>query len=368
MKKMVSFIVAGICAIILIFLFSNVQLGIVQKPAEKLKLTYGGEDFSWDDFSTRFPKLHVLDREEGIVGFSYDEVGLKGYTPLQNMRRLMGQIYGYPGIYKIQTFPEVPGFSWEQYGQGMLTALKGYAKGDFGIVIGKTSQTQKPLVNEIGPMFGRTLPYFLSALFAAFTLGIALALLATMIKRFGRFLDGVHKSLMALPDFLVITIVITFAIFISKFTTQRLILIMQIGDEIPFLIPFVTIILLPCIMVYGTIRAALLREMSKPYIVAAMAKGLSKRAIVLRHALRNVMEDLMSVLPRATTAATGSMIIVEAGCAILGIGGYMTNPYFSSEAALPIICLQLALFALAMQVVFMLLRKRLVITTREASA
>ena len=72
-------------------------------------------------------------------------------------------------------------------------------------------------------------------------------------------------------------------------------------------------------------RSSLLEVMGQDYIRTARAKGLSEFQVVFRHALRNALIPVITVLgPTIANLMTGSFVI-EKIFAIPGLGGYMVN-------------------------------------------
>jgi oligopeptide transport system permease protein len=93
----------------------------------------------------------------------------------------------------------------------------------------------------------------------------------------GRLLDLVHALLSGLPDFLLIILIQLVSIYLTRLTGSNVILVAHYGDNIPFTIPFLTIALIPGVLIYGTLRLAIEREMTQDYITTALTKGLSRR-------------------------------------------------------------------------------------------
>jgi len=356
MKKALRNAIAILFAFVVIFLLVNVKLGFVYKEPQRLQVLYK-PPLSIEKILDRIPQLQLEDQEKGIFkvdGISATDAKIKVDTMI--------------GIMRSHIIPDPPDFSWTTYMDGLERILNNYINGEFG-QFWKSGYTYTPITSEIGPMLGRTSTYFFAALGTGIALGTGLSILATRYKAARRLLDPVHRALLALPDFLVVVLITFFAIFISKFVTQRLVLIIQINDsEIPFAIPFATIALLPAVMIYGTLRSALKREMGRPYIATALAKGMSRTNVILKHALRNIWEDFFAVLPRATTAAVSSMIIAEATCKIYGIGGFIVFPYRSDPEGALFVCFTLAILAFAMHGLYALLRKWLIVPVKEADA
>jgi oligopeptide transport system permease protein len=72
-------------------------------------------------------------------------------------------------------------------------------------------------------------------------------------------------------------------------------------------------------------RASLLQVLHEDYIRTATAKGLAQRVVIVRHALRNALIPVVSILgPLAAAVLTGSLI-VEQIFAIPGMGRYFVT-------------------------------------------
>ena len=67
-------------------------------------------------------------------------------------------------------------------------------------------------------------------------------------------------------------------------------------------------------------RSSMLEVMSANYIRNAQAKGLSKRTIVLKHALRNALLPTITVLAIDVGWLLGGIVVVESAFSFLGIG------------------------------------------------
>lgn len=72
-------------------------------------------------------------------------------------------------------------------------------------------------------------------------------------------------------------------------------------------------------------RSFMLTELSAEYIVAARAKGLSEARIVWRHALRNAMVPLVTVIALSYAGLLEGSVLTETVFAWPGLGLYITN-------------------------------------------
>ena len=72
-------------------------------------------------------------------------------------------------------------------------------------------------------------------------------------------------------------------------------------------------------------RSFMLAELAQEYIVAARAKGLSERRIIWRHALRNAMVPLVTVIALSYAGLLEGSVLTETVFAWPGLGLYITN-------------------------------------------
>ena len=72
-------------------------------------------------------------------------------------------------------------------------------------------------------------------------------------------------------------------------------------------------------------RSFMLNELAQEYIVAARAKGLSEARIIWRHALRNAMVPLVTVIALSYAGLLEGSVLTETVFAWPGLGLYLTN-------------------------------------------
>lgn len=72
-------------------------------------------------------------------------------------------------------------------------------------------------------------------------------------------------------------------------------------------------------------RTELVEVLNSDYIVTAKAKGLSKASVIMKHALRNALVPVITMLgPLAASLLTGSLV-VERVFAVPGMGDLLVN-------------------------------------------
>ena len=95
----------------------------------------------------------------------------------------------------------------------------------------------------------------------------------------------------------------------------------DVGDRIVHLILPMSVVVLSHLWYYAyMIRNRLLDEMRADYVLLAKAKGLTRRAVMLRHCLRNTMPTYLSIMAISVPHVLGGTYIVEAVFSYPGLG------------------------------------------------
>ena len=87
------------------------------------------------------------------------------------------------------------------------------------------------------------------------------------------------------------------------------------------------------------IRAALLEVLDQDYIRTAYAKGAKETRVIMRHALRNAMIPIITIIALDIPYFFGGALIVETVFAWPGMGRLMYNAVLASDYNLAINCL-----------------------------
>jgi peptide/nickel transport system permease protein len=138
---------------------------------------------------------------------------------------------------------------------------------------------------RVVPMFGLAMPSFWVGIILILLFGLHLGRLFPVGGYGDTFLGHLHS--MILPSF-------TVALFIS-----------------PILI--------------RSLRASLLNVLESDYITTARAKGISERRVVIRHAVRNGIISMVTVLGLNIAYLVGGTLVVEKVFALPGIGSLMID-------------------------------------------
>jgi peptide/nickel transport system permease protein len=86
------------------------------------------------------------------------------------------------------------------------------------------------------------------------------------------------------------------------------------------ILPVLTISLAQMALLARMTRASMVEVLDKDYVRTAKAKGLSQRVVVLRHALRNALVTVITVIGLSFAIVLGGAVIVETVFALPGVG------------------------------------------------
>ena len=96
-------------------------------------------------------------------------------------------------------------------------------------------------------------------------------------------------------------------------------------------LPALTVALGIAPILIRSLRASLLQVLESDYVVTARSKGVSERRVLIRHALRNRIISMVTVLGVNIGYLVGGTVIVEKVFAVPGIGLLMINAIFARD-------------------------------------
>ncbi|GAA0345384.1 ABC transporter permease [Bacillus carboniphilus] len=208
-----------------------------------------------------------------------------------------------------------------QYGQYITNAFQG----DFGTSL----KTGRPVLTEILDRFPETVKLAVFGLFIAVVIGITLGILAARFK--DSIIDKLCTALatlgVSIPSFwLAILLVMVFSVKLQWFPIAA-------GTGFRDLIlPSLTLGVVASTMIMRLTRNGMVEVLSNEYIRTARAKGLEDRLILFRHALRNVLIPVITVIGLQMAALLGGTVIIEQvfnwpGLGTLAIGAISSRDF-----------------------------------------
>lgn len=160
----------------------------------------------------------------------------------------------------------------------------------------------------------------------ALSLGIASAMYSG--SRLDRFLNTLTLTMVAIPEFLVATVlVLVFAVKLNWVSA------LSYAPPDASLGQFVAAYALPVLTLFFVLvaqmarmsRAAVLDQLSQPYVEMAVLKGASLPRVVLRHALPNAVGPIANAVALSLSYLLGGVIIVEVIFNYPGIASLMVD-------------------------------------------
>ncbi|HZF35237.1 MAG TPA: ABC transporter permease [Candidatus Angelobacter sp.] len=207
-----------------------------------------------------------------------------------------------------------------------LRWLGGIVRGDFGFAL----TSARPISVILAPKLFNTLILAL----AAFLLYLPLAIIPALIQAIRRDrpvdhgLSVVTLVLLSTPDFLLATILLF--IFVM---TAGLLPSMSIVDETSTFTEYLRAIALPALtlaIVMAAYAVRMLRDnlievLDSEYVRMAELKGLSRRRVLLRHALPNALIPSLNITALNVGYVIGGVVVVEKVFSYPGLGSQLVN-------------------------------------------
>jgi ABC-type dipeptide/oligopeptide/nickel transport system permease component len=205
-----------------------------------------------------------------------------------------------------------------------LIYLRDLLQGDFG----QSLQFGEPAINVVLERAGASVELLAAALFIATVLGILAGVLCAVFK--DRTTDFVISTLavaaQSMPSFwLGILLIQLFAVHLRWLPTSGR------GGVDNLVLPSLTLaaFLLPNIILIT--RTSMLETLREQFVVTAIAKGLSRRRVLFRHALPNALNPIISFLGLQIGRLMGGAIITETVFAWPGIGRLLIGSIFQRD-------------------------------------
>jgi peptide/nickel transport system permease protein len=206
---------------------------------------------------------------------------------------------------------------WMQFGSWIL----GLIRGDFGI----SMWTGRPIAQEIAIRFELSLQLSIMAMVLAVLLGIPLGMLAAL--RQDTWVDYALRIFsiagLAMPSFwLGVLIIMMLLIFFNwippmEFTSFWT----NPGENLAQLIwPALAVGYRYSAMIMRMTRSTMLEVLREDYIRTARAKGLFEKIILIRHALKNALLTVMSVIGLELAFLMGGLVVTEQVFNLNGLG------------------------------------------------
>jgi peptide/nickel transport system permease protein len=210
--------------------------------------------------------------------------------------------------------------------------IGGILHGNFGTSL----FTQQPVFQTIISRLPVTLELALLGEIIALVIAIPLGVLTAY--KAGSLIDRSSRTVAALlvsaPGFLTgLLLAYIFGVKIAILPVTGWVPLNQgVGENLRFvLLPALTLALAQIPIFMQLLRADMIATLQEDFVLAARAKGLPTRAILLRHALRPSMFSLLTLSGVALGTLLGGTVIVESIFSLPGIGSLLIESIFNKD-------------------------------------
>ncbi len=196
--------------------------------------------------------------------------------------------------------------------------VAGVLQGD----LGRSVRTRRPVAVEIAERYPSTVLLTLASLLIATGVGLTTGILAALYK--GTPIDTVTMFLalfgLSMPAFWFGLLMIQwFGVNLRWFP------VMGSGSWRHLVLPALTLGLIASTIQARIVRSSMLEVLNSDYVRTARAKGLREGLVILRHALKNALIPLITILGLQVGGLLGGAFIIETVFAWRGIGELAVN-------------------------------------------
>ncbi len=196
--------------------------------------------------------------------------------------------------------------------------LGGVATGD----LGKSIYDGGSVAEHIAQKFGATLLLAACAMFVAVAISIPIGIFSAVRK--GSALDQSAMLLslvgISVPNFwLGPVLILIFSVHLD------LLPISGRDSLVSLVLPSITLGAALAAMLSRLTRSSMIEELGKEYVVCARAKGLSEKAVIYKHALRNALNPVITIVGLQVGALLAGTVITEKIFSWPGIGSLLLD-------------------------------------------
>jgi peptide/nickel transport system permease protein len=192
--------------------------------------------------------------------------------------------------------------------------------------LGRSIHSRRPVLAEIVERFPATVELMLGAMVVALLMALPLGIVSAL-KPYG-WLDGASMLIsflgISIPNFwLGPMLIILFSIQLGWLPVN------ERGGIDHLILPAITLGTAMAAMLSRMIRASLLEVLDEEYITNARAKGLPERLVIFKHALRNALIPVITIIGLQVGVLLSGAIITEAIFDWPGLGSLLLEGIYS---------------------------------------
>ena len=202
----------------------------------------------------------------------------------------------------------------QRFGDYLVNALQG----DFGT----SWVTGRPVFQDVFSRFPISLTLALFSVLTAVAFGLPIGMLSA-VKQYslGDYMSTVFALLMAaVPGFwLGLMLIVLFSLRLGWLPS------FGIGSPAHFILPVVVLAIPNAAAIIRLSRTTMLETIRQDYIRTARAKGASEKTVIFKHALKNALLPVVTVIGIEFGVLLGSTVVVEAVFSMPGLGSLILS-------------------------------------------
>jgi peptide/nickel transport system permease protein len=202
--------------------------------------------------------------------------------------------------------------------------------------LGRSLRTNQPVTQAIVDRLPVTLELMIAALIVSLLIAVPMGILSAVKRNSGVDLAGTLFALVgfSMPGFwLGLILIYVFALVLRWLPPSGFVpLFAGVPDNLRSLVlPAITLGTALAAVVTRQLRSGMLEVLRQDYVRTAQAKGLAQRAVVGKHALKNALISVVTVIGLQIGGLLGNTIITETLFALPGVGRLMIDSIFSRD-------------------------------------
>ena len=210
--------------------------------------------------------------------------------------------------------------------------ISGVVQGDFGFSLRNT----EPVSNIVFDALAVTLELVVLALVIAIFIGVPLGVISAVKRDTGWDVVARVGGLVGLsvPSFWLATLLLLFTsrvfgwvpplVYISPFDDP-------IGNLSQFILPAISISVFTMAIVMRMVRATMLEVLGQDYVRTARAKGVGRKTVISKHALRNALIPVVTIIGFEIGVLIGGAAIIETIFGLPGVGYVLLQAIFGRD-------------------------------------
>jgi oligopeptide transport system permease protein len=199
-----------------------------------------------------------------------------------------------------------------------------FLRGDWGTSF---QQVGRPVTQIIWEHIGYSVQLAIIAVATIAVIGIPLGIIAAL--NHNRFFDylatGISLLFYSIPSFVLGILALLLILVANNSFGWELPLTKSDPTFIDLLIPGIVLGIRPASIVTRLTRASMLEVLGQDYVRTARAKGLSQQTMIIKHALKNSLIPIVTVLGDEFASLAVGSVTIEAVFAVPGIGNYLVR-------------------------------------------